>query len=138
MKLVDNSYQWDDIKSDSCVKRAKDRGLVATVPGPQELFIDIDSAEQYAIFAKQWTILRQLYPSAKVSEDKPSPSKRSGRRHIVVTMPFVLGGKERILLQALLGSDLVREILSYVCWAKNDPNPTVLFELEANGRKVLP
>lgn len=103
------------------------KGLVVVLPGPCELFVDIDCAEDLVAFEKSiavldtdgaWTVVR-----------RPSPSGRPGRFHVVITLERpVKDAFERIMLQAILGSDRLHESLSYQAAARGVANPTVFFE----------
>lgn len=102
-------------------EKAKELGLVVRYPAPNELFIDIDSQGELYNFESLFDIFCEHYWD-DVPEDgpvpsfvmTPSPSGKPGRYHIVVTLPReVPSQKERIVWQALLGSDATREALAY-------------------------
>ena len=117
------------IPSEFAYKEAKAQGLVVATPGPQELFIDIDSDEEFAAFQINLELFMRYFP-AEVTRETPSRNGLPGR-HIVVqvkTPGTNLTALERILLQSLLGSDPKREILSYVRVSNGDPTPTLFFE----------
>ena len=88
------------------------KGCFVRIPGPRELFIDIDSEEANANFER----LLKACPGDLVErvDRTPSPSGRPGHYHIVVTIGRDLkSDSERVLLQACLGSDPMRELLSW-------------------------
>ena len=60
---------------------------------------------------------------------RPSPSGRPGRHHVVVTMPRPVSPMERIALQAILGSDPIREMLSWFRIERGIEEPTIFFEI---------
>lgn len=113
---------------------AKAKGLVIKVPGPRELFIDIDSATDFAVFEDNWRRFKKTEdddadgaPCDYVTS--PSPSEEPDHYHVVVTLSRdVKDISERILLQSMLGSDRVREILSWQRMLNGDPVPTLFFE----------
>lgn len=111
--------------------KAEAKNLTVRLPKPYELFLDIDSEEDFEFFQKQYDIANEhgLF-HAYVS----NPSK-SGlpKRHVVVIMTRdVVDATERVMLQALLGSDRKRELLSYLAINfGNTPHPTVFFEAAA-------
>jgi hypothetical protein len=121
------SYDFEDIKSDKAYAEAEANGCYVKIPAKDELFIDIDDEksqnqfhlnigkvdEQIGIVDPQWTA---------------SPSGEPGRFHVVVKLLRDVEPMERILLQALCGSDLKREALSWVRLVNNDPNPTLFYE----------
>jgi hypothetical protein len=101
-------------------RKAKRDGLNIILPGPNELFIDIDSEEEYQQFQEKMKWFRDVMPEQYgmyLSIVKEMPSK-SGlpRRHITVYVEFPedhdLNPWERICLQFCLGSDFKRERLS--------------------------
>lgn len=114
---------------------AEKRGLVIKKPTERELFIDIDSNAQLKIFREHLKLVQTIVGCSYTKTR--SPSRKPGHWHIVVTtddtkvMPF-----DRILLQALLGSDLKREALSWLRLLRGVPDPTVFFERPARGGKA--
>jgi len=66
---------------------------------------------------------------------RPRSSEKPHRYHAVVTLKKeTVDAKTRILYQAVLGSDPVREVLSLLRLERDDPMPTIFFE-RASGRK---
>jgi hypothetical protein len=55
-------------------------------------------------------------------------SETNGHYHLTVTLPKPLPVERRILLQALLGSDLSREVYNFIRSTRNAPMPVVFFE----------
>lgn len=110
--------------------QAAAKGCIVVLPKPNELFVDIDSMEALATFDVAIRKLKETKGLAKTTfVTRPSPSGRAFRYHITVTLPrFVKNAEERILLQALLGSDIVRELVSWGRVQRNAPNPTLFFE----------
>lgn len=107
---------------------ANSRGLIVVLPGDEDLFIDIDDAESMAVFDRNIEIVKA---SDNVIEIKktPSPSGKDGRFHIVVTLGRpIKDALERIMMQALLGSDRLHETLSWQGAVRGDANPTLFFE----------
>lgn len=90
---------------------AKSKGLVLRSPAPNELFIDIDSDAALREHAR----LMKAAPKGLVTSSyiTPSPSGKSGHFHVVVTLSREVSSTERVMLQALFGSDLMRELLSW-------------------------
>lgn len=113
--------------SERAEQEAAEKGLVVIFPKENELQLDIDSAEAYETFDKNLKVLRQMFPVAEIIET----GSRSGgaRKHIIVRLKqVVISNEERILLQACLGSDCTRELLSYFRVLRRDPHPTLFFE----------
>jgi hypothetical protein len=113
---------------------ANANGLEIVIPGPKELFIDLDSEQSYELFKNQLEVLQQFF-EAGIARDEPS---RSGlpHRHIVVTVAVpknegtngVPSEMEKMALQTMLGSDRRCEILRYMRWRQHDPHPTLFLE----------
>jgi hypothetical protein len=107
---------------------AKKKGLVVVEPKPDQLFIDIDDECSDAVFDRTIGKVQELIPGTTWSR-APSPSGALGRFHIVVTLGRpVADAFERILLQALMGSDRIREVLSWQRATRGDARPTLFFE----------
>lgn len=111
-------------------EQADDRGLEIRYPKPNELFVDIDNARDFTRF-KDLVVMLDRMDRVKGWQDTPSASGGQ-HRHVVVTMQRDVTAFERIALQAMLGSDLKREMLSYERLATgSNPHPTVFFEPKA-------
>ena len=109
------------------ISRVEKEGRAIVMPGSNELFIDIDSEEDYDRFQAGLSTLQTEHP--KVIVTRESPSKEGHPHcHIVVSMPFELSFLHRIAYQAALGSDNTREILSIFRAEKGDPWPTLFAE----------
>lgn len=116
------SYYGDDT-IESAQEKARIRGLQVVFPSPRELQIDIDSAESMDVFMEN--IDRLKHDGYEV---RPSPSRAIGHYHITVRLLYEVTPLERIALQAMLGSDLTREILSYARLQRGIVQPTIFFE----------
>lgn len=112
------------------------RGQVVRIPEEDELFLDLDTEEQYAQFGVQVAMLNRLLAQAApeapaffvLAEERPS---RRGlpHRHVVVRCARDLQSPlERVLLQAVLGSDPKREALDWVRIVTGSHTPSVFFE----------
>lgn len=112
------------------LKEAEEKGCFVVYPQPNELFIDLDDPDDEGFMHDQIARLRRYFPGGDVLV-KMAPSKSGGgRQHVTITLPRpVKDAAERILLQACLGSDRVRELLSWARLETNaTPHPTVFFE----------
>jgi hypothetical protein len=107
---------------------ARGMGCIIREPKPDELFLDIDSSYDMAIFEKHVTVLGELVRSYYTT-----PSKSGGdRKHIVVKLSRnVKSLTERVLLQAVLGSDRMRELLSFKRIEAGNRRCTLFFEKAA-------
>jgi hypothetical protein len=114
---------YADDTMESAAAKARELGRKMIFPEPNELFVDIDSEVAMRRFTRT---VRHLVGVSYVV--RPSPSLRPGRYHVVVTMPRRVTALERIALQAILGSDPTREMLSWLRRARGIVEPTVFFE----------
>jgi hypothetical protein len=116
--------------SQRAIDEAARLGLDVVFPADNELQIDIDSDADYSVFCEHLGILDRHYGAPSDVVEKPS---RSGgeRRHITVTLHHKVTNTERIMLQALLGSDRKREILSLLQERDGDAHPTLFLERTA-------
>ena len=114
-------------------KEAETHNLVCCIPGKTDLQIDLDTEDQYKQFCKAFSVMSR-YRSLEIVSLQWS---RSGapHRHIYLNTTRVSDTK-RVALQAMLGSDVVRENLSMQRIACGYKNPTVLFELPGFCKKI--
>lgn len=121
-------YDGENISNAHARQQANVAGLRVVTPKPNELQIDIDSFHQMAVFGRNRIILER-YLRIKECFIWPSPSGEEGHFHVrVVLEKPITSPLERIALQAILGSDPVRELFSYARWKRGDQEPTILFE----------
>lgn len=113
--------------SQSAIDKAASSGMVVVYPTDCQLQIDIDGNEAYGTFLCVLPTLQQHFPVAKVETHL---SKSGGeKRHVTVTLEKpVMSNMERVLLQACLGSDGIREMLSYIQVLDRDPHPILFLE----------
>lgn len=111
------------------IARVTAEGLRVVTPEANQLQIDIDSDDHYGVFLRSAEVVVRNVPGAYGwgVEDHPS---RSGApcRHITLTLPFPVEPWQRIALQAALGSDPVRELLSSIRMMRGDAYPTLFVE----------
>ena len=117
-------------------KVARDLGMRCEFPEDDELFIDIDSdADLVHYFA-----MKEVLTENKVQffDERITPSTTEGHFHIRVRLAEgdgflgVITPEMRIALQAAMGSDRKRELLSALrILCRLDRPPTVFFEKEA-------
>ena len=121
--------QYDPLNqpnSQRAIDVAATEGLNVIFPKDNELQVDIDNEHSFFLFEKQRMILNRFVP---IRDIRIEPS-RSGlpKRHITVTLVDPVSQIERLALQAMLGSDRVRELLGYVQHKNNDPHPILFLE----------
>lgn len=109
------------------IKRKEEAGFIVDYPAENELFIDIDSDENWQIFKNQLKIFERNFGSIKSYSVKPSKSGLP-KRHVRLLLPFTVTELQRIAFQAAFGSDLVREMISLARHRNGDDHPTLFLE----------
>jgi hypothetical protein len=108
------------------VEAAQSMFVEIILPGPSELFLDFDTTEAVEQFRKRFEVFVQMEPNAEWSWRR-SRTKISGR-HVRVTLGRPTASPtERVMLQAMLGSDPVRELLALKRIRENAPVIDCLF-----------
>lgn len=121
------------------VKVANGLGLSVVLPEDDELFIDLDNEADRAVMNEGITILDKLGIHLKITKETVSPG---GNRHVYIkasawpksfgvnSEKVFLTPTDRVLLQACLGSDRKRELLSWLRIVLPDINrpPSLFFE----------
>lgn len=104
---------------------ADHNGLIIVEPKSNQLQLDIDSPDKPEEYDSLMSILEQ---GVGITEEKETIS-RSGNKHIYITLDRPLSHYERIALQACLGSDRKRELLTWLNY-QNPVNslPQFLYE----------
>lgn len=122
--MSDEDYTIDLTFKEQQVK-ASEAGCTIKLPKSNELFLDIDNVEDFAFFKKHITDLGDLVQTWNFTESKSG----KGHYHIIVTLNRkVKSLTERVLLQAVLGSDRVRELISWRRLDSGNRKATVFFE----------
>lgn len=110
----------------NAAESAAAKGLVVVVPTETQLFLDIDTELSMLVFLRNLPILSGLVETHVI---KPSQSAGKHKFHITLELSRpVQSNFERIMLQALLGSDLWHEALSWKAASLGVENPTLFFE----------
>jgi hypothetical protein len=105
---------------------AAQQGQRMIVPGPRELFLDLDSTADVDYMKMA---VDTLYVNGEPFVVKSlTPSKTAGHYHAIVVAPFDLTPEQRMLFQMMLGSDRKREIWGWLRYRKGYGVPTALFE----------
>lgn len=115
---------WSD---EYMYKKAAEQNLDVELATDTTLFLDIDSEEAFAYFEQQLAVYDSLdivdYDYYVVRPSKSGLPKRHITVYLFEPLPLV----ERILLQAVLGSDRKRELLAYVGSKSGQEHPVVFF-----------
>lgn len=107
------------------------RGMIVVEPGPRDLFIDLDNGTD------ELNGLLRLAAAAGLAIEVVEiwPSRTEGHFHAHLRTTFSLSLALRIALQAALGSDRQRELLS-VARLMQGITPTVTFETPERAEKI--
>ena len=107
-------------------EEARKVGCVVVTPAPNEIFVDIDTAEDLVILRD---VCRRLEENdCRLELVRMTPSRSGGvRRHAVLRAPFELDDLTRVAFQACLGSDRVREALAILRLRKGVGRPVTCF-----------
>lgn len=110
-------------------------GLLCVVPEPDELFLDIDDPKDLDHLDAMLAVFVENGVYAERLKDTRS---KSGNRHVYVRFGRTFEPMERIALQACLGSDRKRELLSILRVFNGNKFPTVFYEvrqvMQAKGK----
>lgn len=101
---------------------AEQRNCDLLRPGEKTLFLDIDTPEQLAQYERMLPLAMrfQLKEIARWSS-------RNGHLHIELELPYPLDAAERFCLQAVLGSDPLRELISLDALISTGEDRSALF-----------
>ncbi len=88
--------------------RAARVGCQVVLPRSNQLFLDLDTDEQFEQFQNRINFFIQNEYEITVKTTR----SRNGNRHVIVTLPFDMTNEQRVILQAALGSDWKREAIS--------------------------
>lgn len=119
-------YDFDSLKNEKAFEKAQQENLDIVFPKDNELQIDIDNEHSYILFLNQLTILAKYLQLLNV-EEHPSKGGSPGR-HITVRLGKSFTPLERLALQAMLGSDRIRELLGFIRLYRGEQHPTLFFE----------
>lgn len=101
----------DQLTLAEVIPRAQAKGCTVSWPAANELYIDIDSFEAMLRHNALFGIFRRHEKCSRVCT--PSPSGALGHYHVRIELDRDVNMAERLMLQAMLGSDPTRELLSY-------------------------
>ncbi len=107
------------------IRKAKKEGFKVFRSSPRWLLIDIDCEGDLEIYDEN---LEMIQKTVHVKEVRRWKSKSGDGWHILVKLPEGLPVAERMLMQAILGSDLKREWYNLLRVKTGNPEPALLFE----------
>jgi len=110
---------------------AEERGCDLIVADERTLLLDLDNDHARRVFDRNLPKVKDKYPVESVER---YPSRSVGHEHVIVGLLHpVPDATTRLLLQAALGSDATRELLSLYRVKRNHSTPSVLFRPRANA-----
>jgi len=115
------------LDNEKAFEKAKEEGCKVVIPDDHTLTLDIDAP---CLPSSYYKMINKLYQHFTIKESKVTFSK-SGNLHVYLTFQESFTDTEKILLQALLGSDPVRELMSFLRVRKGNLGHAILmFEKE--------
>lgn len=115
------------IGSEVAIEHAKECNLDIVIAGPQDIQLDIDDTAALARYENIIGWAFQFYP---MKEIKRTISKSGKNTHIYLRLDNPTPALERIFVQAILGSDPKREMLSSARLSMGDPHPVLFYEIK--------
>lgn len=108
---------------------AEDRDCVLVVADERTLLLDLDDDHACRVFDKNLPKVKDKYSVESVER---YPSRRARHEHAIVRLVDPIPDPvTRLLLQATLGSDATRELLSLYRVQRGHSTPSVLFRPKA-------
>lgn len=142
LECLDDGYNpFEDVD-----EIAADRGCKVVVAKPNQVLIDVDNEDDYAIFKRRYPEISKIYgvKGIIISMEETESASGGQHKHIWLTfhclawseetdeeieVPYVMTDHERIALAFCLGSDPVRETLNMYRSLLGVKNPIRFFEL---------
>lgn len=119
----DETLDYGNISSAIPIKMAAELNCEIFYPSDAELTLDIDNDKDFKYFQEQYSRLKFVFCFLGYKVLK----SRHGNRHVIIKLETSITDiKERILLQAILGSDRIREALSLLRVKRDDKHPSIL------------
>lgn len=115
------------------LQKAREQGFEIVEGKPDKLLIDLDSWEDKLKFDSMFNMFSKHY---NIEGIKRWPSKSGKGEHVVIKTANRFNSLERIALQAILGSDIKREMFNFVKAEKfGVREPSVLFKPPASSEQ---
>ena len=109
LRLSDYKIETEQARADQKIQDREREGFETFKTGPRVLLLDLDDAEALSIYEARREFVKSLFPFA---EKARWTSKSGVGTHVVLELQHPgLAPTERLLLQAVLGSDYKRETL---------------------------
>ena len=106
------------------ISKAQEDGFVVVQGSPTFLLLDLDDPASEQQYNRVLPLLQQNLAAIEYERW----ASKSGKLHILVQLSLPLPITTRIALQAVLGSDSVREMLSILAVSQGVEEPSLLFK----------
>lgn len=110
------------------IEQARAAGLDVIEPGPDEIFVDLDSQQDQYVMEALLPLFSQNGLAIEVVKVSRS---RNGNKHAYLKAGRSLTDLERVALQAILGSDRKREAMGFLRILNGIAPVTLFFEKPA-------
>lgn len=125
---------------EEAVELARQQGLEAFFPLEDELFLDIDATVWAPPIKVFKALLNPTEPALNVVIDSLRilrTRSKSGNLHIYLKFTGTLHSREKVIVQAAMGSDPVKEVLTMLRMKAGDHTGTIcLFETPEQAERV--
>lgn len=120
-------------------REAANRGLALFLPRDNELFLDLDGVGEDRIEGTKdsmdyWEALHK--DGIKVEDAFHTVSASGNGIHLYILLNQAFDVRERLIMQAALGSDVLKEGLSLLRYMQGSDCPTSLFETPEAAKTV--
>jgi hypothetical protein len=130
-----NSISENELRIQAAISLAEECNCDIEYSDSYTLQLDIDSPEALSYYHLNKYLLDMVvtanYNSVTKTEERLS---RNGNTHIIIRFENPISIHERILLQACLGSDRKRELLSYIRHLNGIEQPILLFKPKSSQK----
>lgn len=115
------------MKLDGNLAKAKTLGLSVVPADSRTLQIDLDSHRAVCAYGNHYKLLTE-HGLTKGWKPSITPSERKGHAHVTIKLPKPMPLLKRILYQAILRSDITRELFNTIRAEKKRKYPVIFFE----------
>ncbi|MGH7239031.1 MAG: hypothetical protein ACREHG_03085, partial [Candidatus Saccharimonadales bacterium] len=123
--------------TEAVIEHAESMGLIVVFPQDNEIQIDLDNKAAVKEFRRRLGFFKAIH--GKLINRVYYTHSRSGGTHVTIQLTRPVESKvERIMFQALLGSDAKREMLSLMDLFQAQREPTLFYEKEIPASQATP
>lgn len=126
MKEIEMAIEEELYNSKDVEVFAEEVGCDVKYAKPTQLFLDLDSEEAYSDFRLKYAIMSELSHGRLLNRYRASKS-RNGNTHIIISLCQEVSVEMQLGLQAVLGSDPMRELFNFGRLLRGDDVENCLF-----------